>query len=43
MKKRLVLMLALSLTVAFPGAVMAEDNTAAETEATDDAAADDAE
>ena len=43
MKKRLVLMLALSLTVAFPGAVMAEDNTAAETEATDDAAQDTAE
>ena len=43
MKKRLVLMLALSLTVAFPGAVMAEDNTAAEAEATDEAAQDTAE
>lgn len=31
MKKRLVLLMALSLTFAFPGAVMAEENTAEET------------
>ena len=36
MKKRLVLLMALSLTFAFPAAVMAEDTTAAE-ETADDA------
>ena len=40
MKKRLVLLMALSLTVAFPAAVMAEDTTAAEETADDTEAAD---
>ena len=40
MKKRLVLLMALSLTFAFPAAVMAEDTTAAEETADDTEAAD---
>ena len=40
MKKRLVLLMALSLTFAFPAAVMAEDTTAAEETADDAEAAD---
>ena len=40
MKKRLVLLMALSLTCAFPAAVMAEDTTAAEETADDTEAAD---
>ena len=40
MKKRLVLLMALSLTFVFPAAVMAEDTTAAEETADDTEAAD---